>query len=286
MELRLLVFPVRLSSDHSYNDIPISPAGDLRAWASPAAIMAILGIAVLRYRKNDRLVLWCAGFTALTLLPSSNLIVLIGATMSERFLYLPSIGFAIAIAALAFRLKDRRISAALMASTIVLFAARTWLRNPDWNNDLTVATADVKVSPRSFRLHELRARRLFAESPERNIDQAIREGEAAWAILRDVPPVDSDQRTPARLGVYYRKKGDLAEAGALPDRAGEASRVWYEKSLEVLLHAREISRARERAFDEAQLSHGLPTAFRVADDVFCISILLPAIRSSGDFLRP
>jgi protein O-mannosyl-transferase len=273
MELWLLVFPLRLSSDYSYDSIPISGVGDLGAWAALAAIFAIAALAVIRYRKNDRLMLWCAGFAAFTLLPTSNLLV-IRATMAERFLYLPSIGFAIAVAALAFRLKDRRVPVAVLAAIIVLFLARTWLRNRDWNNDLTIATADVSVAPRSFRLHELRARKLFAESEDRNVDETIREGEAAWAILANVPPVDSDQRTPGRLGVYYRKKGDLAEA----------SRSWYQKSLEVLLHAQDISRAREKAFDDAQLAHGLPLAFRSCDDVLYFN-LAAAYVELGDLPR-
>ncbi len=261
MELWLLVFPVRLSSDYSYDAIPISGVGDLGAWAALAAIFAIAALAVLRYRKNDRLMLWCVGFAALTLLPTSNLLV-VRATMAERFLYLPSIGFAIAVAALAFRLKDRRVPVAVLAAIIVLFLARTWIRNRDWNNDLTIATADVKVAPGSFRPHELRARKLFAESEDRNVDEAIREGEAAWAILAKVPPVDSDQRTPGRLGVYYRKKGDLEGS----------SRIWYLKSLQVLLHAENISLVREKAFDDAQLAHGLPLAFRSGDDVLYFNL--------------
>ncbi len=45
---------------------------------------------------------------------------------------LPSIGLkAIALTALAFRLNNRRISLALMTAICVIFAARTWIRNPD-----------------------------------------------------------------------------------------------------------------------------------------------------------
>ncbi len=292
MELWLLAFPLRLSSDRSYNAIPVAQAGDLWAWISLAAIAALLVIAAIRYRKKDRVLFWCIGFLAVALLPTSNLIVLIGATAAERFLYLPSIAFAIALAALLFRLKDRRIAAALTAAIVLLFAGRTWLRNLDWNDDLTLATADVKVEPASYRLHELRARKLFAGSPERgidvrNVDEAIREGETAWNILRPLPPIDSDQHTPARLGVYYRKKGDVvgssaraamgSSAGVAMDSsegapAAEAARAWYEKSLAILLRAREISRASEKAFDEAQLSHGLPLSFRFADDALYFNL--------------
>jgi predicted Zn-dependent protease len=138
------------------------------------------------------------------------------------------------------------------------------VRNADWTNDLTLATADVKASPGAFRPHEALARKLFAESPERNVDAAIREGEAAWAILRPLPPTESDQHTPARLGVYYRKKGDLA--------GSSASRAWYEKSLEILLRAGVISLAREKAFDEAQLAHGHPIALRPPDSALYFNL--------------
>ncbi len=254
MELGLMVFPLRLSSDYSFDQIPLAHANDGIAWVALAAIVAILALAVVSYRRSDRVLFWCAGFTGLTLLPASNLIVPIGATMSERFLYLPSIGVAIAIAALIFRIKDGRVGFALIAAIVVVFAVRTFLRNPDWYNDLTISTADVKAAPASFRPHELRARRLYAESPEGNLDEAIREDEAAWAILRPLPPVDSDQRTPSRLGALYRKKGE------------------YQKSLDVLLRAREISRAREKAFDDAQLAHGLPLTYRLADDVLYFNL--------------
>lgn len=264
LDLWLLAFPVRLSSDRSYRAIPISHAGDLWAWASLAVILAVLAFAIVRYRKNDRTIFYCAGFLAIALLPASNLIVIIGATAADRFLYLPSIGFALAAAALIFRLRDRRTAAALTAFIVIAFAARTWARNADWNNDLTLSTADVKTEPDSFRLHEVRARRLFAQSPEANVDEAIREGEAAWNILRPVPDADNDQYTPARLGVYYRKKGDLAGA--------DAGRFWYEKSLNVLLRARDISRAQEKAFDDAQRLHGLPLSFRLADDALYFNL--------------
>jgi hypothetical protein len=77
--------------------------------------------------------------------------------MADRFLYMPSIGLAIAAVALTFRLNDPRVSKALIATAVVLFVVRTWLRNRDWNNDLTLSTADVKVSSASFRLHKARA---------------------------------------------------------------------------------------------------------------------------------
>jgi tetratricopeptide (TPR) repeat protein len=72
--------------------------------------------------------------------------------------------------------------------------------------------------------------------------------------------------TRRRGWAYYRKKGDLADPNS------GAARAWYEKSLAVLLRAREISQAGEKAFDEAQIAHTLPLTFRLADDVLYFNL--------------
>ena len=75
-------------------------------------------------------------------------------------------------------------------------------------------------------------------------------------IMRPLPADKVFRQTPARLGSYYRMKGDAAGAGE--------NRGWYEKSLRVLLGAREASQAIEQAYDQAQLMHHKPLATRVA----------------------
>ena len=55
---------------------------------------------------------------------------------------------------------------------IAALTVRTWLRNGDWKDDLTIAEASVKASPRSFKTHDLLANVLFAQS---KTDRAIAE---------------------------------------------------------------------------------------------------------------
>jgi tetratricopeptide (TPR) repeat protein len=96
------------------------------------------------------------------------------------------------------------------------------------------------------------AEALMAQDPRRNLDEAIRQSETAWEILSPLPPARIFQQTPAALGLYCRLKGDST-----------GDRSWYEKSLALLLRAREASQAYEKAYDEAQLAHGKPLATRV-----------------------
>lgn len=255
MDLLLLVWPRHLLSERGFAQITPAGAGDAGAWLSFAVAVAILAAVTVRYRR-DKPLFWAAGMFAIALLPVSNLVLLIGATMAERFLYLPSIGFAIAVAGLLYRWRARVPVQAISFAIVTILACRTFARNRDWQDNLALARADAANAPRSARLREMLATSLFAQDPVRNLDAAILSGEAAWEILRVLPPGEIYQQTPARLGVYYRLKGDAV--------GPPQSSAWYEKSAAVLERAREASQAIEKAYDRAQLSHGKPLATRLA----------------------
>jgi tetratricopeptide (TPR) repeat protein len=203
---------------------------------------------------------FAVGFLAITLLPTSNLVVLIGSIFAERFLYLPSIGFAIAAVALAFRLKEERTGRAVLAVAVVVLAGRTYARNFDWKDNLALASADVNVSADSFRTHDLLARALYIHDARANIDRAIQEGEIACRIVRGLPAEYVPADTLRHLGLYYSAKGD--QAGGASAAQG---RVWYQKALEILLRAREAEQAGVRLFEREQLTHGRPMGPRIGN---------------------
>jgi hypothetical protein len=254
MDLALLVWPARLASERGFDQIAVSTIGDWKAWLGFVIAVSIVVVAVARRRKDPAL-FWAAGMFGIALMPVSNLIFLIGATMAERFLYLPSIGFAIAVAALLERL-NRRVPVQYAAIAILLLlAGRTFVRNGAWQSNLTLAGTDVATSPRSARLQDLLATSVYAADPAHNLDAAITAEERAWQILEPLPPDRIQQQTPARLGAWYRLKGDAS---------GAAGHPWYERSAAVMLRAREASQAIEHAYDQAQLAHGKPLATRLA----------------------
>lgn len=259
MELWLLVYPMGLSFDRSFDQIVLDGWTDVRAWLAMAAVAGILAAVVVRRRK-DPLLFWAAGFFGLTLLPASNLLFTIGSIMAERLLYLPSIGFVVAAAALVFRLRKPRAAYAVLGAAIALCAARTLARNPVWADDVTLAESGIASAPRSFRTHELLARGLFRQDRQRNIDRAISEAEIAWSIIRPLPPERSFYETPAYLGMYYQVKGEAV--GGLSTPAG---RAWYEKALPMLQTAAGLAKTAETAFDVAQRAHGKPPAGRLTN---------------------
>ncbi|HSW51088.1 MAG TPA: hypothetical protein VLH09_12980 [Bryobacteraceae bacterium] len=258
LDLWLLLWPLPLASDRSYDQI--APAGwmDVAAWTALALVAGLL-ILAFTMRRRSPLVFWLAGFFGIALLPTSNLVVQIGSPMAERFLYLPAMAFAVAFAALAWWRLPPRFRAYFLGAVLLLYTGRTWARNADWQSNLTLALADTKTAPRSARLHDALAKAYIEQDERRNIDLAIRAQETAWDIVRGLPLDRSSEMIPANLGAYY-----FAKAVQSPP-AGQ--RAWYEKSRAVLLQAREISQVSQKRFDQAQIEHGkplvAPRAFRL-----------------------
>lgn len=254
-DLKLLLFPLTLVCDHSFAAIPLASFSDAAAWISLLAVIAILAYAVMR-RRQDPVAFWAAGFFAITLLPTSNLLFLIGAAFAERFLYLPAVAFAVMAAALIYRLKNERVAKGLLIALLAVYAVRTVARNPAWDSDLTLASADLPNSPRSFRLHYMLARAFFEQDALGNIDRAIAEQEAVCLILAPLPPFRSISFPPTDLGRYYAVKATLVAPGQQIE--------WLEKSRATLLKAREISRALEAEYDNVQRAQG-PLRARAGD---------------------
>ncbi|MGA2038087.1 MAG: glycosyltransferase family 39 protein [Bryobacteraceae bacterium] len=255
LDLCLLLWPLRLVSDRSFDAIRPAAWTDAAAWVSAWALLALLVLALaMRWRRP--LVFWLAGFTGLALLPTSNLAVVIASPMAERFLYLPSVAFAIGAAALAWRYLSPRQAWAALGLLALLYTGRTWARNADWHDNLTLGLADVETAPRSARLHDMLGKAWYDRDPHANLDRAIAEQEKAWKLVRGLDPEQSSELIPAHLGIYYAERSSLAPEAE--------RRAWREKSIAVLLEARKISLAAEQAFDNAQVEHNRPLVSRQA----------------------
>ena len=243
--LWLAVWPVKLSADYSYSEIPLA-RGSLADWIAWIAVAIALCTVALLW-KRSRLAFFLACFGFLNLLPASNLLFPIGTIMAERLLYLPLAGWlaclALAIDSVADRFHQVRLAPVLLGLIAIGFAARTWVRNLDWKDDFTMATASVQTSPGSFKVHRLLAASLFQSDPA-NIDRVIAEANQSLAILESLPdkldvPIPWNQ-----AAAYYVAKGDsLRGASAGP----------YQQAIRIALRSIAIERASRLARDR---THG------------------------------
>jgi tetratricopeptide (TPR) repeat protein len=210
--LWLFVWPARLSADYSYNAVPLfgwQPVDweDAKALIALAVCLGAVLLAVRWFRTRKPLFFFLA-FFFVALAPTSNLVVLIGSIMAERFVYLPSIGLAgcvvAAICALGPLVSRQRLRTVWIALGILCLAcaARTYARNYDWLDDLSLWTSAVDVCPGSAKAHYNLGRAL-SKLPSR-LPDAIVEYQVASRIDPEFPEAHFDlgnalSRLPGRL---------------------------------------------------------------------------------------
>jgi hypothetical protein len=160
LDLGLLAAPIRLAYDYAHAQIPlIASLADPRVAVVPLAVAA--GAAWVWTFRRAPIACFAAGFFALTLVMVSNLLVPIGTMLSERLLYVPSLGFclgvawaAAAIARRAGAARGRALFAVLIALLAGGHAARSVERNPDWKDSPTLFLHDLETAPRSVKVQD------------------------------------------------------------------------------------------------------------------------------------
>ncbi|MCB0637398.1 MAG: tetratricopeptide repeat protein [Lewinella sp.] len=95
----------------------------------------------------------------------SNIIFPVGTNMSERFLFMPSVGFALLAAGGLYWLWQRKATLAWAAAggITLIFAVLTLLRNPAWENNYTLFTTDIQTSANSAKLRNAVGGELIAQ---------------------------------------------------------------------------------------------------------------------------
>lgn len=158
--LRILVYPHPLLYYYGYDMIPVVGLGNIWALLSLTIYAILFVYAIMKFRKKDILsfaILWYL----IAISMYSNLLVPVVGIVSERFLFTASLGFAMAIVILIFRLfrtdpksltieMDARLK--ILAVIILLLIPSTILtinRNQKWRNLFVLYRSDIKALERS-----------------------------------------------------------------------------------------------------------------------------------------
>jgi tetratricopeptide (TPR) repeat protein len=202
----LFVFPRRLLPDYWKTEVPIGSLGD------PLVLVSIalwVGIAMLVWWKlrRDAAIVFSIAWFFVTLAPVSNLFFPIGVAKAERILYLPSVGLCLvagwAYARLAARIRTRSLPRVALAAIVLAFAARTLVRNTDWRDNFTLATAALAASPSSPLMNDIAAGELARRGDLARAADLLREA------LRQAPDMPLIR---THLGVVYYSQGLLDQA--------------------------------------------------------------------------
>lgn len=151
-------FPHPLTSDYSFNTILYR---HFTSWDSILSIVLHLSLAYFGFKLllRKHIMGFAIAVYFAFLLMIGNILMDIGATMGERLLFHSTIGFCIALAWLiltgfeklpSMNFASKRVAFFVVLSIMTfLYGCKTWERNWDWKNDITLFLKDVEIIPNS-----------------------------------------------------------------------------------------------------------------------------------------
>ena len=268
----LQLWPASLSWDYSYNEIPLfgtaGGAETLKTLLALAGCLAAAALAIWSWRRHRALAFGIA-FAAVTFSPVSNLLIVIGTIMGERFLYLPAVGVAICVVYGLFAWwrkqesklapASRKYAAWIPAAILLAFVARTYARNGDWLDQHRFWRTGVEAAPGSYKTHLAVATTTAFLTPD-DWDRAVNETDRALAILNPLPDSENVGRAWREAAMIYREVGEQLAAkkpvGAIG--AGTTPDQWYRKALAAALRAEKIETLFDARYRDENARRGRP----------------------------
>jgi Flp pilus assembly protein TadD len=224
--LKLLIIPHPLAFDYSFNQIPIVGLSSIWFIISLITYISIIVIAIVLIRKKH-LIGFALLFFLVTFSIYSNLIITIGSSLGERFLYTPSLGFCIAIGFLltsgiifkplhsssgeSFKIQFKHPAWLILVVIVGLYSVKTINRNRVWMNNKTLYSNDVLISSNSTRTHYYMGNLLvkpesWGDGSEQSKAKAINKALTYLDKSIEIYPEFADAHLQKGVALYYLKR--------------------------------------------------------------------------------
>ncbi|TAL58225.1 MAG: hypothetical protein EPN85_12080 [Bacteroidetes bacterium] len=156
--IKLILLPHPLSYDYAYNQIPAAQFSSPAVWFGIMLFIAFLVFSFIGLKKKSPAV-FGVSFLCITLIPALAFVFLRGGIFAERILYAPALGFSMVLAFLFLKITKAEAgfkSLVLSPKSIplhiilVLFSIKTYSRNKDWKDNLTLFAKGAETCPDSY----------------------------------------------------------------------------------------------------------------------------------------
>lgn len=224
--LWLLLVPTDLTWDYTFNQVGLYKWSDWKPLLAFALHLGMGAYVAMKIKEKDVFV-FAILFYLITLFLSSNLIVKIGATMAERFLYVPSLGFSIVIViGLCKLLKinpaavdlgpQKNTMTGILGVILLLYGIKTHDRNPAWKNNFELFSTGLTTSPNSLRVHFAMASE-YRVKGEKEQDQnkkmefftmSLKQYDEGLKLAEVMPEVTNDAELWYNIGLVYYYMGN------------------------------------------------------------------------------
>jgi tetratricopeptide (TPR) repeat protein len=222
--VKLLFIPFPLTHDYYPYHLPfLEDAQHYASWADAGTITGILVLVGLLFiaikgLKSRNLYSFLALFFLGTSILISNLFFPIGVFMNERFMYVPSLAWAILLAFVVLEELPKRnwkkeYAVGFLGIVAVLFSGWTFARNPAWENDYSLALTDVKVSTGSAKANMSAGDALIREIEDLDGQEKTDAINEAFAYLKKSLEIYPEYFPPLDLlGKLYFESGNYSES--------------------------------------------------------------------------
>jgi protein O-mannosyl-transferase len=168
--IKMLFYPHPLAFYYGYDMIPVVNFANPWVILSILIHIALFIFAVLKIREKH-ILSFCILFYFVTISMYANFVKQPTGIVAERFLYIPSIAFCIALAYLLFKLLKQPVNDSLtkkgaytVLGVVILFlipaTAKTIIRNKDWKSEISLFSHDIKYLGKSAKAHYIYANAL------------------------------------------------------------------------------------------------------------------------------
>lgn len=229
--ITLLFFPLNLSFDYSFNQISLVNWTNYVVWLAILFYGFITIFAIVKFKEKN-LFSFSIFLFLIPLSIDSNIFILIESTMAERFLFIPSLGFCLAVSltltkifktegtdfesnkTFGFFSANKKVLFALLL-ILIPYSVKTINRIKVWKDNLSLYTNDVLTSPKSARVHYLLGTELIKFTAEKVTDKTKKEkillmGIAQLGEAIKIYPAYSDALN--QTGVAYYKMRKIEKA--------------------------------------------------------------------------
>lgn len=148
--IALLLFPHPLSYDYSFNQVQAVGLADWKFILSLISYIGLITFSIYGFFKKNPLAYGVLFFLLLLILVS-NLLIIIGATMAERFIYASSFGFTFVLGYILYKYIDRKYFFYLLGMLLFFYSLKTISRNADWKTSRSLYESGIITAPNSAR---------------------------------------------------------------------------------------------------------------------------------------
>lgn len=238
--LKMLAFPHPLLFYYGYNMIPVTGLGNPLVWLSFIIHAGLFAYAIYTIRKKS-ILSFAILFYLFNIAIFSNLLAPPTGIVAERFMYVASLGFCLALAYGMFKLFRINVTATVIPSRVLTWmllaalvltipaAAKTIDRNKDWKTDMTLYEADMPYLEKSAK-----ANFIYATNLRSSVVERLKSGVPRSEIVSDAQTcIKHFKRATAVYPQYPDAWNNLGESYLLLLNESDSSIRYFEKAVEI-----------------------------------------------------